>query len=89
GNNGGDNGDSNENRNVNGGGDRPVARDGTHQDFMKQKVCALTWWNSHKRTIRTDAAYALSWRELMKLMTKVVTPPKWVAAEYGLEDVTS
>ncbi|GJZ51993.1 hypothetical protein Tco_0606508 [Tanacetum coccineum] len=25
---------------------------------------ALTWWNSHKRTIRTDAAYALSWREL-------------------------
>ncbi|GJX99493.1 putative reverse transcriptase domain-containing protein [Tanacetum coccineum] len=32
---------------------------------------ALTWWNSHKRTIRTDAAYALSWRELMKLMTEV------------------
>ncbi|GJS66244.1 hypothetical protein Tco_0680808 [Tanacetum coccineum] len=24
---------------------------------------ALTWWNSHKRTIGTDAAYALSWRE--------------------------
>nr|GEY45746.1 hypothetical protein [Tanacetum cinerariifolium] len=32
---------------------------------------AFTWWNSHKGTIRTDAAYALSWRELMKLMTKV------------------
>ncbi|GKF84230.1 hypothetical protein Tco_0249128 [Tanacetum coccineum] len=32
---------------------------------------ALTWWNSHKRTIETDAAYALSWRELLKLMTKV------------------
>ncbi|GKA75171.1 putative reverse transcriptase domain-containing protein [Tanacetum coccineum] len=31
---------------------------------------ALTWWNSHKRTIGTDAAYALSWRELMKLMTE-------------------
>ncbi|GJZ46200.1 hypothetical protein Tco_0593796, partial [Tanacetum coccineum] len=30
---------------------------------------ALTWWNSHKRTIGTDAAYALSWRELLKLMT--------------------
>ncbi|GJR47028.1 hypothetical protein Tco_1315131, partial [Tanacetum coccineum] len=28
----------------------------------------LTWWNSHKRTIRTDAAFAMSWRELMKLM---------------------
>nr|GEY50653.1 hypothetical protein [Tanacetum cinerariifolium] len=32
---------------------------------------ALTWWNSHKRTIRTDAAYALSWKELMKMMTEV------------------
>ncbi|GKC38112.1 putative reverse transcriptase domain-containing protein [Tanacetum coccineum] len=35
---------------------------------------ALTWWNSHKRTIRTDVAYALSWRELMKLMTIVYCP---------------
>ncbi|GJX37096.1 putative reverse transcriptase domain-containing protein [Tanacetum coccineum] len=35
---------------------------------------ALTWWNSHKRTIGTDAAYALSWRELMKLMTEVYCP---------------
>ncbi|GJS44661.1 putative reverse transcriptase domain-containing protein [Tanacetum coccineum] len=32
---------------------------------------ALTWWNSHKRTIRTEAAFAMSWRELMKLMTEV------------------
>ncbi|GKD44076.1 hypothetical protein Tco_1268721, partial [Tanacetum coccineum] len=31
---------------------------------------ALTWWNSHKRTIGTDAAYAMTWKELMKLMTK-------------------
>ncbi|GKD63134.1 reverse transcriptase domain-containing protein [Tanacetum coccineum] len=35
---------------------------------------ALTWWNSHKRTIRTDVAYALSWRELLKLMTEVYCP---------------
>ncbi|GKB53175.1 reverse transcriptase domain-containing protein [Tanacetum coccineum] len=35
---------------------------------------ALTWWNSHKRTIRTEAAFAMSWRELMKLMTKVYCP---------------
>nr|GEW85767.1 reverse transcriptase domain-containing protein [Tanacetum cinerariifolium] len=33
---------------------------------------ALTWWNSHKRTIGTDAVYALSWRELMKLMIEVL-----------------
>ncbi|GJU69602.1 reverse transcriptase domain-containing protein [Tanacetum coccineum] len=31
---------------------------------------ALTLWNSHKRTIGTEAAFAMSWRELMKLMTK-------------------
>ncbi|GKE28949.1 hypothetical protein Tco_1444333 [Tanacetum coccineum] len=33
---------------------------------------ALTWWNSHKRTIRTDVAYAMTWKELMKLMTEMV-----------------
>ncbi|GJR29633.1 hypothetical protein Tco_1105865 [Tanacetum coccineum] len=32
---------------------------------------ALTWWNLHKRTIGTEAAFSMSWRELMKLMTKV------------------
>nr|GEV13361.1 putative reverse transcriptase domain-containing protein [Tanacetum cinerariifolium] len=32
---------------------------------------ALTWWNSHKRTFRTDATYAMSWKELMKLMAKI------------------
>ncbi|GJX08699.1 putative reverse transcriptase domain-containing protein [Tanacetum coccineum] len=32
---------------------------------------ALTWWNSHKRTIGNEAAYAMSWAELMKLMTEV------------------
>ncbi|GJR27935.1 hypothetical protein Tco_1104167 [Tanacetum coccineum] len=31
----------------------------------------LTWWNSHKRTIGTEAAFAMSWRELMKLMTEI------------------
>ncbi|GKA57536.1 retrovirus-related pol polyprotein from transposon TNT 1-94 [Tanacetum coccineum] len=35
---------------------------------------ALTWWNFHKRTIRTDVAYTLSWRELLKLMTEVYCP---------------
>ncbi|GJR43067.1 putative reverse transcriptase domain-containing protein [Tanacetum coccineum] len=32
---------------------------------------ALTLWNSHKRTIGTEAAFAMSWRELMKQMTEV------------------
>ncbi|GKB37429.1 reverse transcriptase domain-containing protein, partial [Tanacetum coccineum] len=34
----------------------------------------LSGQNSHKRTIRTDAAFAMSWRELMKLMAKVYCP---------------
>nr|GEY77888.1 reverse transcriptase domain-containing protein [Tanacetum cinerariifolium] len=33
---------------------------------------ALTWWNSHKRTIGVDAAYAMKWAGLMKLMTEVM-----------------
>ncbi|GJZ69927.1 hypothetical protein Tco_0633477 [Tanacetum coccineum] len=28
---------------------------------------ALTWWNSHKRTIEIEAANAMSWAELMKV----------------------
>ncbi|GJY23644.1 putative reverse transcriptase domain-containing protein [Tanacetum coccineum] len=35
---------------------------------------ALTWWNSHERTIRIEVAYAMSWAELMKLMTEVYCP---------------
>ncbi|GKD44060.1 reverse transcriptase domain-containing protein [Tanacetum coccineum] len=34
----------------------------------------LTWWNSHKRTIGTEAAFSMSWRELIKLMTEVYCP---------------
>ncbi|GKE39199.1 hypothetical protein Tco_1462604, partial [Tanacetum coccineum] len=32
---------------------------------------ALTWWNSHKRSVGTEAAFAMSWRELIKLMAEV------------------
>ncbi|GKB07807.1 putative reverse transcriptase domain-containing protein [Tanacetum coccineum] len=32
---------------------------------------ALTWWNSHKRIIGVDVAFAMTWRDLMKLMTEV------------------
>ncbi|GKG24349.1 hypothetical protein Tco_0394977, partial [Tanacetum coccineum] len=58
-------------------------RECTYQDFLnnypekcqvKYASCtllnsALTWWNSYKRTIRIEAAYAMSRAELMKLMT--------------------
>ncbi|GJY80309.1 putative reverse transcriptase domain-containing protein [Tanacetum coccineum] len=67
--NGGD-GNGNENGRGNGynfGGFMPVAREFTYQDFLN----ALTWWNSHKRTVGVDAAYAMKWTKLMKLMTEV------------------
>ncbi|GJX76695.1 putative reverse transcriptase domain-containing protein [Tanacetum coccineum] len=35
---------------------------------------ALTWWNSHKRIIGIEAAYVMSWTELMKFMTEVYCP---------------
>ncbi|GJY41867.1 reverse transcriptase domain-containing protein [Tanacetum coccineum] len=35
---------------------------------------ALTWWNSYKRTIGTDAAFSMSWRELMKITAQVYCP---------------
>ncbi|GKB80379.1 hypothetical protein Tco_0947274 [Tanacetum coccineum] len=35
---------------------------------------ALTWWNSHKRTIGTEVAFSMSWRELMKQITEVYCP---------------
>ncbi|GKE02258.1 putative reverse transcriptase domain-containing protein, partial [Tanacetum coccineum] len=30
---------------------------------------ALTWWNSHVKTVGHDAAYWMPWRTLMKMMT--------------------
>ncbi|GKE69409.1 hypothetical protein Tco_1527481 [Tanacetum coccineum] len=35
------------------------------------KQCSISEINSHKRTVGTDAAFAMSWRELMKLMVEV------------------
>ncbi|GKA55934.1 reverse transcriptase domain-containing protein [Tanacetum coccineum] len=35
---------------------------------------ALTWWNSHVKTVRIEAAYDMSWEELMKMMTEVYSP---------------
>ncbi|GJS09422.1 hypothetical protein Tco_0366218 [Tanacetum coccineum] len=30
---------------------------------------ALTWWNSHMKTITQDVAYAMDWKALKKMMT--------------------
>nr|GEX45287.1 putative reverse transcriptase domain-containing protein [Tanacetum cinerariifolium] len=78
--NGGNDNEQGGNGNGNGGngnghgGNRN--EDGRDDRTLKYATCtlldnALTWWNSHKRTIRTNVAYALLWKELMKLMTEV------------------
>nr|GEX89715.1 putative reverse transcriptase domain-containing protein [Tanacetum cinerariifolium] len=83
GNGNGENGE-NGNHGMNYGGFVSMARECTFQDFLKCKPhtfsriedvdSALTWWNSHKRTISVDAAYAMKWAGLMKLMTEVYCP---------------
>ncbi|GJT25184.1 putative reverse transcriptase domain-containing protein [Tanacetum coccineum] len=35
---------------------------------------ALTWWNSHVKTVGHDAAYSMPWKTLMKMMTAKYCP---------------
>ncbi|GJV68493.1 putative reverse transcriptase domain-containing protein [Tanacetum coccineum] len=82
----GENGNGNRNRNhsMNYRGFMLVARECTFQDFLKCKPqnfsgtegvdSALTWWNTHKRKIGVDVAYAMKWAGLMRLMTEVYCP---------------
>ncbi|GJS05284.1 reverse transcriptase domain-containing protein [Tanacetum coccineum] len=49
------------------------------EDALKYDACtllngALTWWNSHVRTIKIDAVNEMSWKEMMKLMTEAYCP---------------
>ncbi|GKB89607.1 putative reverse transcriptase domain-containing protein [Tanacetum coccineum] len=79
------NGNKNENHGMNYGGFMPVARECTFQDFLKcmphnfsgtEGVFRLTRWfeKMETRTIGVDAAYAMKWDRLMKLMTEVYFP---------------
>nr|GEY01579.1 reverse transcriptase domain-containing protein [Tanacetum cinerariifolium] len=36
---------------------------------------ALTWWNTHVKTVGHEAAYRMPWKTLMKMMTKKYYPP--------------
>ncbi|GJU77794.1 hypothetical protein Tco_1274864 [Tanacetum coccineum] len=72
--NGGNGNGGNGNPNENGRGDRPIARECTYQDHVKCQ--ALNFKGTEGvvgliRTIGTEATFAISWRELMKLMTEV------------------
>ncbi|GJX00858.1 reverse transcriptase domain-containing protein [Tanacetum coccineum] len=67
------NGNKNGNRNETNEGEQRVA------PVSKFATCtlldgALTWWNSHVKTIGIDEVYGMSWKKLMKLMIEVYCP---------------
>nr|GEU36828.1 putative reverse transcriptase domain-containing protein [Tanacetum cinerariifolium] len=75
--NGGDGNGGNGNPNEDNMVARPIAQECTYQDFMKCQPFNFKRTegvNSHKRTIGADAAFSMSWRELMKLMAEVYRP---------------
>nr|GEW66532.1 hypothetical protein [Tanacetum cinerariifolium] len=61
----GDNGNGGNRNGRNGNGE---SGNGRNEDGRGDRL------NSHKRTIRADVAFFISWRELMKLMAKVYCP---------------
>ncbi|GJV22565.1 putative reverse transcriptase domain-containing protein [Tanacetum coccineum] len=66
----------------------PPTYECTYPDFMECKPlyfkgtegvveltqCALTWWNSHVKTVGHDVAYAMTWTKLKKKMTDKYCP---------------
>ncbi|GJZ92283.1 putative reverse transcriptase domain-containing protein [Tanacetum coccineum] len=51
----------------------------TVENQVKFAICtlmgtALTWWNSHARTVTNDVAYAMTWSDLKKMMTTKYCP---------------
>nr|GEU97350.1 hypothetical protein [Tanacetum cinerariifolium] len=72
--NGGNGGNENGGNGGNGNGRNGENKNGNRNGNHGSSCHALTWWNSHKRTIGVDAAYAMKWTGLMKLMTGVYCP---------------
>nr|GFB67991.1 hypothetical protein [Tanacetum cinerariifolium] len=51
----------------------------TTENQVKFATCtlhsvALTWWNTHVQTVGHEAAYGMSWKTLMKMMTDKYCP---------------
>nr|GEV48855.1 putative reverse transcriptase domain-containing protein [Tanacetum cinerariifolium] len=89
--NGNDNENGNGNPNVNNGGVVPIARECTYEDFVKcqpMNFKGTKGFNSHKRTVGVNDAYAMTWKVLMKLMTEMVSEEEDKVEKYigGLSD---
>nr|GFA75833.1 hypothetical protein [Tanacetum cinerariifolium] len=51
----------------------------TERPTLKFATCtlhsvALTWWNTHVKTVGHEAAYGMPWKTLMKMMTEIYCP---------------
>ncbi|GKD14720.1 hypothetical protein Tco_1199127 [Tanacetum coccineum] len=64
-----------------------ATRECTYSDFLKCQplnfkgiegvvglIYALTWWNSHVKTVGHDDAYGMTWKTLRKMMTDKYCP---------------
>ncbi|GJY63629.1 reverse transcriptase domain-containing protein [Tanacetum coccineum] len=60
-------------RNMN-GDDGHNSGTGVIRTKQVARECALTWWNSHVRTVVLDVAYAMTWADLKKKMTDKYCP---------------
>ncbi|GJS72875.1 reverse transcriptase domain-containing protein [Tanacetum coccineum] len=76
--NGDGNGNGNGNANVKNGGVVPITKECNYQEFMKCQPLSFKGtkgiWNSHKRTVGVDTAYAITRKVLIKLVTEVYCP---------------
>nr|GEY12988.1 hypothetical protein [Tanacetum cinerariifolium] len=82
------NGDDNHNSRTGARRTERATRECTYTDFLnncavenqvKFATCtlhfvALTWWNTHVKTVSHDAAYGMPWKTLMKMMTDNYCP---------------
>nr|GEV53680.1 hypothetical protein [Tanacetum cinerariifolium] len=62
------------NRSSRNSDDSHDSRSGERRTKRTTRECALTWWNSHVRTVGHNVAYALPWKTLMKMTTKKFCP---------------
>ncbi|GJT97074.1 hypothetical protein Tco_1092592 [Tanacetum coccineum] len=56
------------------GGNGMVEMEMVEMEMVEMEIQMIMIENSHKRTIGTDAAFAMLWRELMKLMAEMYCP---------------
>nr|GEX77303.1 putative reverse transcriptase domain-containing protein [Tanacetum cinerariifolium] len=77
----GNRGNGNEGTRGNGNGENMNGNRGRNENGnrngnrgMNYGDSSFTWWNSYKSTIGVDAAYAIKWAGLIKLMTEVYCP---------------